>query len=368
MATVNVQLGSRGYDIHVGRDLLQAAPLAAALTSLLAGRRALIVSDTTVKSLHGDALAAIFSRLDLAVAAFPAFPAGEGSKTLATVEALYHEAVACHLDRRAQVVAFGGGVVGDLAGFVAATFMRGLDFIQCPTTLLAMVDSSVGGKVGVDLAEGKNLVGAFHQPRAVFADLSYLDTLPDRELGCGLAEVVKYGVIMDPAFFAALQRGTGALLARDAGVYEDVIAHCCRLKAQVVAEDERETTGRRAMLNYGHTFGHALEVLGGYSVLNHGEGVAIGMCMAADLAVSLGLADPDLPKQQEALLNGLRLPTRFPPHPGCTPEAVIRTMAHDKKAADGAISLILPSALGSVQQVSEVPPDLLKAAIGGRLE
>ena len=278
---VAVSLGERSYDIAIG-----AGNNAAAGAFLLGCRdveHAVVVTDENVRSPHAETVAKSLSeagvRVDLLVT-----PPGEESKAPEVLFDLWNQMLAVGADRRSVVVGIGGGVVGDLAGFAAASFARGIDFLQVPTTLLAMVDSSVGGKVGVNLPAAKNMVGAFWQPIGVLADLDVLTTLPKREFLAGLAEVVKYGVIMDAPFFAELERDVDAVLRREPEALARVIAHCCRLKAQVVAEDEKETSGRRAILNYGHTFAHAFEATCGYGEMLHGEAVAVGMICESHLA------------------------------------------------------------------------------------
>jgi 3-dehydroquinate synthase len=273
---------------------------------------------------------------------------------------LWEELLDQGADRQTVIVALGGGVVGDLAGFVAATFGRGLAFVQVPTTLLAQVDSSVGGKVGVNLPGAKNMVGAFWQPRGVVIDVDVLGTLPEREYRAGLAEVVKYGVIMDAEFFAFLEANVAAIQARDAAVLTRIVQRCCRLKADVVEEDEYETKGRRSILNYGHTFCHALEAATGYEQLLHGEGVAIGMTCAARLAQRLGRVDGAFTARQLALLQAFGLPTDVP---AIDPDELFELMYHDKKVAAGELRFVLPTRLGEVELVRGVRTEDILAAI-----
>jgi 3-dehydroquinate synthase len=258
------------------------------------------------------------------------------------------------------VVALGGGVVGDLAGFVAATFARGLDFFQAPTTLLAQVDSSVGGKVGVNLPEAKNMVGAFWQPRGVLIDVNVLQSLPPREYRAGLAEVVKYGVILDADFFAYLEGHVDAINRKDAETLMHIVKRSCRLKADVVEQDERELTGLRACLNYGHTFGHAFEALGDYESLLHGEAVAAGMRCAARMAARLGRIDEAVVARQEALMAGLELLVDPPAVDG---QDLLRAMHRDKKAAAGRLRFILPDRIGHVELVDDVADEDVLAAL-----
>jgi 3-dehydroquinate synthase len=258
------------------------------------------------------------------------------------------------------MVAVGGGVIGDLAGFVAATFARGLPFVQVPTTLLAQVDSSVGGKVGINLAGGKNMVGAFWQPAGVLIDTAVLSTLSDREYRAGLAEVVKYGVILDAAFFAYLEGHAAELAARDAEVLRHVIARSCQLKASVVERDEREQSGLRAVLNYGHTFCHALETVTGYGKYLHGEAVAIGMLCASRLAERLGRVDKTFTERQQKLLETLGLPVDFP---AVDHDSLLHAMSHDKKVEHGRLRFVLPTRMGHVELVGDVAQEDVRAAL-----
>jgi 3-dehydroquinate synthase len=258
------------------------------------------------------------------------------------------------MDRHSPVVAVGGGVVGDLAGFAGSAFMRGLPVVQVPTTLLAQVDASVGGKVAVNHPRGKNLIGAFHQPRLVLIDPETLRTLPDREYRSGLAEIVKTGAALDAELFRALEAGVEALRRRDAGLLESVVATCCAAKARIVERDEREETGLRMVLNYGHTVGHALEALSGYRRWAHGEAVAIGMAAVGRLAVRMGWVSGDVAARQDALLQAVGLPTRFS---GIDPREIVDSLRHDKKARDGRVPFILMRDIGRVEPCDEVPMD-----------
>jgi len=288
------------------------------------------------------------------------FPAGEKYKTLDTVADICRAAVAKGLDRKSIIIALGGGVCGDMAGFAAAVYMRGIDFIQIPTTLLAMVDSSVGGKTGVDLPEGKNLVGAFWQPKLVLIDPETLKTLPAAEVRNGLAEVVKYGMIYDWEFFQLLENNIAALTDLDMAFYSEIIQRCCEIKADVVAQDEREG-GLRAILNYGHTFGHAVEMLSNFEIA-HGAAVSTGMAVAAKLGVMTGRISKVYAERQNALLEKLGLPTRIPS--GYDPEKIYGAMLHDKKTLDSKVKLILPSGAGAVSIVDDIKRDLIIQAIG----
>jgi len=315
----------------------------------LPGRK-LLVCDSNVAELHRAWAEKLIGPEETVV-----FPAGESSKNADTLLAICRRAAQLKLDRGATFVALGGGVTGDLTGFAAAIYLRGVRVMQLPTTLLAMVDSSVGGKTAIDIPEGKNLVGAFHQPCRVVIEPQLLATLPERELKNGLAEVVKTAVLGDAELFSLLERSSGALLASPlpTELYAEIILRCCRVKSAIVAADAREH-GCRAFLNYGHTFGHALELLSDFR-LAHGEGVAVGMVLAAKLAVRLGICGAETEARQLELLRALGLPTRVPS--GIDPQACFDAMRGDKKARDGKVVLILPEAVGKVRQVDDVPPE-----------
>lgn len=347
MRSLTVELGSRSYPIHIGAGAL--ADAGRLIAPALGGGRALVVADATVARLHGARLLAALAAAGID-ARIAEFPAGEPSKTLATAERLWAACAEHRIDRGGCIVGFGGGVSGDLAGFVAACWMRGIRFVQVPTTLLAMVDSAVGGKTGVDTAAGKNLVGAFCQPCAVVADPALLATMDPREYRAGLAEVLKYGVIKDPAFLAWQEANAEALRDRDPEAVAHAVHESCRIKAWYVQVDELER-GPRAELNYGHTFGHALEVHAGYAAYFHGEAVGIGMRMALDLARRSGvLEDAGLGARQDALLARYGLPLA---HPCADPAAEAAAMAArtglDKKAAGGKARFILPRRPGTME-------------------
>ncbi|MBA8884519.1 3-dehydroquinate synthase [Dokdonella fugitiva] len=353
MISLDVALGERAYPIHVGPGLLADT---ARWREAIRGRHVLVVSNETVAPLY---LARVEAGLRGHVHASLVLPDGEAHKTLATCARVFDALAALGANRDATILALGGGVIGDLAGFAAACWMRGIDFVQMPTTLLAMVDSSVGGKTGVNLPAGKNLVGAFHQPRAVIADTSTLATLPEREYRAGLAEVVKYGAIGDAAFFAWLERHADALNARDDAALAEAIAASCRHKAGVVARDEHEQ-GERALLNFGHTFGHALETATGYGNLLHGEAVAIGMVLAARLSAERGHASHDDACRLARLLAAFGLPTAAP---AADPERLLALMQLDKKNLGGRLRLILWHGIGA----AAIVPDVDAAAIRGVL-
>lgn len=357
---VHVNLGSRSYDIVINEGgTSQAGPLLAVWLKLdtAQGLRVLLVSDAAVFHVHG---ASVQRSLEAAGAEVRAaiVPSGEQTKSYVQTQALYDHLVDMTADRKTLIVAVGGGVTGDLAGFVAATYARGLRFVQVPTTLLSMVDSSVGGKTGINHPRGKNLIGAFHQPLGVIIELATLKTLPDREYRSGLAEVVKYGVILDEAFFAFLEQNIAGLNSRDPEVLRHVIARSCELKADVVQQDEYETTGLRAILNYGHTFGHAFETLAGYGALLHGEAVSIGMICASRLAESLGRINPNDTRRQRDLLSALNLPVCVPSDLLDRHEDIVRCMMLDKKTEARELRFVLPTRIGHVEIVRGVSPDI----------
>jgi 3-dehydroquinate synthase len=359
MQTVRVNLGPRSYDIALtSADPGGVSPFAR--TRLPDSKLALVVCDANTER-HGRAV-----ETSLRDAGFRTglaqVPAGEGSKSLAEASRQYDALYDMAADRRTVVVAVGGGVVGDLAGFVAATYNRGLPLLMVPTTLLSMVDSSVGGKTGVNHPKGKNLIGAFHQPAGVWIDTAHLDTLPEREFLSGLAEVVKYGVILDAEFFAYVEANAAAIRSRQPESLVHVVTRSCRLKADVVEQDEREETGLRAVLNYGHTFAHAFETVGGYGDWLHGEAVAAGMVCASRLAERRGLVGADLTRRQVALLEAFALP--IAPKPGWPADDLIAVMRRDKKAAGGRLRFILPTRLGEVRLFDDVPEADVRAVLG----
>lgn len=355
--TIRVSLGERSYDIEIGHgNLARTAPF---LNERRKRSRAIVITDSNVRARHAEPVAAALTadglRADLLEV-----PAGEASKCVAQAEQLWNELARLKADRKTVIVAVGGGVIGDLAGFMAATYGRGLAFFQIPTTLLAQVDSSVGGKVGINLPLAKNIVGAFWQPAGVLIDLDVLQTLPDREYRSGLAEVVKYGVILDPDFFLYLEQHVEALNAREPAVLEHIVAQSCRLKASVVERDEREETGLRAVLNYGHTFCHAIETVAGYGRFLHGEAVAIGMVCASRLAESLGRIGSTVTERQHQLLTQLGLPTAVA---GLDADQLLAAMQLDKKAENGKLRFVLPSRLGHVELVDNVDPTAAKKVL-----
>jgi 3-dehydroquinate synthase len=359
---ISVDLGTRSYPIHIATEATGrfAAAISEAVGDLT---HALVIFDQAVESLAGtlcEQLAARSSAARSMRVDSIAVASGETSKSIDQYAKLLDWMLERGADRRSVVIAVGGGVIGDLAGFVAASFARGIRFVQVPTTLLAMVDSSVGGKTGINLSGGKNMVGAFWQPQLVWIDTAAMDTLPRRSYLSGLAEVVKYGVIDDADFFHWLEDHASELVDRSAEPLRYAIKQSCLSKARVVNEDERETSGRRAILNYGHTFAHAIEATAGYGTLLHGEAVAIGMQMAATLAIQLGRCEPSLLDRQTELLRNCQLPVTFA---DADPDAMLPVMMRDKKVAHGKLRFILPSRIGAVDLVSDVDPALVTEAI-----
>ena len=345
---LRVDLGPRSYDIAIVSG--DPGGLGPFVRGRCTSAQALVIADENVTR-HAEIVArslhAVGCTPDLATVT-----PGEASKCLTIAERLYDALANLPADRKTPVIAVGGGVVGDLAGFVAATYNRGLPYVQVPTTLVAMVDSAVGGKVGVNHPKGKNLIGAFHQPAGVWIDTAYLDSLPEREYRSGLAEVVKYGVILDAEFFRWLEDNVDAVLVREPGTVRSVVERCCRLKADVVEQDEREETGLRMKLNYGHTFAHAFEAVGGYGAWLHGEAVAAGMVCASWLGERLGMIPPDVTSRQVQLLKTFELPTA--PKPEWPADALIDAMRRDKKARAGRMRFVLPRRIGEVETIGDV--------------
>ena len=355
MQTVSVGLGARTYPIHIGANLLGEARLYAPHVQ---GKRVAVVTNSMVAPLYLDRV-----QQALAQAGAQSVPVlievGEQAKGWATLDRVIDALLAARLGRDALIVALGGGVVGDVAGFAGAVYQRGVPFIQLPTTLLAQVDSSVGGKTGINHARGKNMVGAFHQPLAVIADVATLDTLPARELRAGIAEVIKHGFILDLAFVGWLEANMEKLLACDRAALEHAVRRSCELKAQVVAADEREA-GLRAILNFGHTFGHAIEAGVGYGQWLHGEAVAAGMVMAADLSVRAGSLRREDAERVKTLIARAGLPVQGPK---LAPERYLELMQVDKKAAGGKVRFILLEALGRAVLSGDVDTRLVAESI-----
>ena len=364
--TIRVELAGRSYDIAIGPGLIDQA--GALCRPLLAAPKVTIVSDETVAPIYGDRLTASFDKAGIKASAVTV-PAGESSKEFSAFGKLMNDLLDQRPDRRTTLVALGGGVVGDLTGFAASVLLRGVDFIQVPTTLLAQVDSSVGGKTGINTRHGKNLVGTFYQPRLVLADTDVLDTLPRRELLAGYAEVAKYGLIDDPAFFAWCEANGAAVLSGDAAKRTYAIEQSCLAKARIVAADERETTDLRALLNLGHTFGHALEAETGFgSDLLHGESVGTGMAMAFDLSARLGLCPLADAERVRRHLGSVGLPMRLRAIGGDNrrnwdSSRLIDHMRGDKKAADGKLTFILARGIGKAFVSREVDETVLRGLL-----
>jgi 3-dehydroquinate synthase len=358
MRVVKVPLADRTYPIMIGRDLL--ARLGALCARQNFGRRCALITDRNVAPLYSrPALQALtaagFDPILVTV------PAGETAKSLRSVRACYDQLASHRLERQSFIVALGGGVVGDLAGFVAATYLRGVPFVQVPTTLLAQVDSSVGGKVGVNLKAGKNLVGAFYQPRFVLCDLASLDTLPPREFRSGLAEVIKYGIIYDAGLFRKLERGLPGLLERAGGILGSVISRCCAIKAEVVGQDETDA-GLRAILNFGHTVGHALEAISGYGQFLHGEAISLGQIAAAEMSAAiLGLTRGEVERIRSLLArSGLPIGIKLSPAQNAR---LLAAMRLDKKVSGGDIKFVLARHIGEVEFGRQVPGPVLNSAL-----
>ncbi len=349
---VRIDLGSRSYPIHIGAGLLNDAQLLKHYTS----HQNLVVTNETIAPLYLDALLA---GLDGRVA-HVILPDGERHKHLATLDTIYEVLLRERFDRGCTLLALGGGVIGDMCGFAAASYQRGVRFIQLPTTLLAQVDSSVGGKTGVNHRLGKNMIGAFHQPVAVIADMDTLDTLSERELRAGLAEVIKHGLILDADFFAWLEANLGALLARDKTAIAHAVCRSCEIKAAIVAADEHEH-GRRALLNLGHTFGHAIEGALGYGEWLHGEAISAGMVMALDLSRRLGRIDAGACERGRALLQAAGLPIEAPS--SLTADQLHDYMARDKKVAGGTLRLILLDRVGQAVVTADFDHAMLRSTL-----
>jgi 3-dehydroquinate synthase len=374
-STVPVSLGSRSYEIVIVTG--QLASWAGRLDQWIrkhpqfpadssSGGKALIVTDAHIGSMHARTAEESLKLAGWKTARVELQP-GEQSKTLESAARIYDALAEMRADRGTVVVAVGGGVVGDTAGFAAATYARGLPFVQVPTTLLAQVDSSVGGKVGVNHPRGKNLIGSFHQPIGVFIETSTLATLAERDYRSGLAEVIKYGASLDLDFFMYLEAHVDGLNAREPDVLRHVISRSCQLKAGIVEQDEQELTGLRALLNYGHTFAHAYEALLGYGTLLHGEAVAIGMVHASRLAEQLGRIDSSVTQRLVRLLEAVQLPTALPPN-SLDVEAALDRMRLDKKSIGGRLRFVLPASLGQVELVDSVPEAVVRSVLSDILK
>lgn len=354
MTTLTVELGERAYPIIIEPHALQHA---AALQQAIKGKTVLIVSNTTVAPLYAEQMTQTVRNLGKTVYVHE-LPDGEAYKNLETLNTIFDALLTHQCDRKTTIIALGGGVVGDMAGFAAASYMRGVPFIQAPTTLLSQVDSSVGGKTGINHPLGKNMIGAFYQPQLVLADINSLNTLPERELSAGLAEIIKHGAIYDAEYFAWLEQNMAALRARDAAALTHAIVRSCEIKAEVVAQDERES-GLRAILNFGHTFGHAIEAGMGYGNWLHGEAVGAGMVLAADLSHRLGQLNAVEVERIRGLTEAAGLPT-VAPKLGVA--EMIQMMRLDKKSTAGNIQFVLLNGIGKAQ-VQSADDDLVRATL-----
>ena len=353
---INVSLAARSYRVRVGAGLLEQIPL---ITAHLPQPRVALVSNEIIWPLYGKALAAQLTKANIKVIPI-ILPDGESHKGWPALNMIFDALLEHACDRKTTLIALGGGVIGDITGFAAATYQRGVPFIQIPTTLLAQVDSSVGGKTAINHPRGKNMIGAFYQPQVVLADTNTLTTLPERELRAGLAEVIKYGLILDAKFFDWLENNLDALLARDPAALTHAITRSCEIKAEVVASDERETAkeGGRALLNLGHTFGHAIETALGYGTWLHGEAVACGMVLAAKFSHALGHVDTDVMIRTQKIFATAGLPTVMP---NISPDEMLQHMGRDKKNDAGVIKLILLKAIGNAYVDATIPADRIHA-------
>ena len=363
-SVIPVDLPQQAYDSAIAAgslDELGTWMTGTATKPLKLGKKVLLVSNPMIFEHYGQRAIAALEQVEFEVASY-ILPEGEQSKTLESVQKIYDAALENYLERSSTMVALGGGVVGDMTGFAAATWLRGINVLQVPTSLLAMVDASIGGKTGVNHPKGKNLIGAFHQPRLVLIDPQVLQTLPEREFRAGMAEVIKYGVIWDAELFTQLEQSQrlDQLQYLDQGLLQEILTRSCQAKAHVVSKDEKEA-GLRAILNYGHTIGHAVESLTGYRSVNHGEAVAIGMVAAGQIAVELQLWDQDANQRQLALIQKAGLPTRLPAELDIA--AVLTSLQTDKKVEAGRVRFVLPTQIGVVTVTDQVPADVIQQVL-----
>ncbi|MBW4562024.1 MAG: 3-dehydroquinate synthase [Mojavia pulchra JT2-VF2] len=358
-SVINVNLPEQSYEIAIAPSSLD--QLGQHMTSLKLGNKVLLVSNPTIFKHYGERAVASLKAEGFEVASCT-LPPGERYKNLNSIQKLYDAALEKRLERSSTIVALGGGVIGDMAGFAAATWLRGINVVQVPTTLLAMVDSAIGGKTGVNHPQGKNLIGAFHQPRLVLIDPDVLKTLPMREFRAGMAEVIKYGVIWDAELFAQMEasKNLNQLRYIKPELIESILTRSCQAKADVVSKDEKEA-GLRAILNYGHTIGHAVESLTGYRLVNHGEAVGIGMVAAGEIAVELGMWQKQDAERQNALIQKAGLPTQLPS--GVDIEAIVEALQLDKKVKAGKVRFVLPTQIGVVTVTDEVPSDTIRQVL-----
>jgi 3-dehydroquinate synthase len=367
-SVIRVDVPQQSYDIAIAQRDAKASSAAGGLddlgvwmSRLKLGKKVLLVSNPVIFKKYGERAIAALKLVGYEVSSCT-LPAGERYKTLKSLQKIYDIALQHRLERSSTIVALGGGVIGDMAGFAAATWLRGINVVQVPTSLLAMVDSSVGGKTGVNHPQGKNLIGAFHQPRFVLIDPSVLKTLPPREFRAGMAEVIKYGIIWDAELFAKLEESKRLDQMRyvDEELLQIILSRSCQAKAAVVSKDEKEA-GLRAILNYGHTIGHAVESLTGYKLVNHGEAVAIGMVAAGQIAVQLQMWKPEEAKRQDALIQKAGLPTHLPNVLDI--EAILDTLQTDKKVEAGKVRFVLPTQIGAVTVTDQVPADVIRQVL-----
>jgi len=358
-SVIQVNLPEQSYDIAIAPASLD--QLGEQMSSLGLGNKVLLVSNPMIFKHYGERAIASLENAGFETISYN-LPAGEHYKTINSVQKLYNIALENRLERSSTMIALGGGVIGDITGFAAATWLRGINVVQVPTSLLAMVDSAIGGKTGVNHPQGKNLIGAFHQPRLVLIDPELLKTLPPREFRAGMAEVIKYGVIWDTELFTQLEanKHLDQLRYLKSDLINSILTHSCQSKADVVSKDEKEA-GLRAILNYGHTIGHAIESLTGYRLLKHGEAVAIGMIAAGQIAVELGLWQKDDTERQNALIEKAGLPTKLPP--GLEIEGIVEALQLDKKVQSGKVRFVLPTQIGAVEVTDEVPTDTIKQVL-----
>ncbi len=359
---VRVNLKDKAYTIAIGHDILKHLP--AALKSLKLGKDALIISHSFIELLYGRKLAAALKKAGYTVKFFDV-PEGETSKSAAWALRLLEQISAYDVDKKIFIIALGGGVVGDLAGFVAAVYKRGVPYIQVPTTLLAQIDSSIGGKTGIDMPKGKNLVGAFYQPKLVWADTKWLVTLSQRQIANGMAEAIKYGIIGDPKLFAYLETHHDKIFKGERVALDFMVRRCAAIKAGIVSRDERETKGLRTVLNFGHTAGHAIEAAGRYGRFHHGEAVGLGMRIAARMSMRLGLLSARDELRINRLISKAGLPEKIK---GVTLSQILDLMRHDKKFSAGHNRFVLASAIGKARIVCDIPPQLITQAIQDYLD
>jgi len=363
MKKVKVALGKRSYDISIKKGMISA--IGTILGRMKLAKAAFIVTNSKIRSLYGKKLESSLLRAGLEVK-FRIVPDSEKSKSYTCWFKILKELANFDKGKGVAIIALGGGVVGDLSGFVASTYRRGVPFIQIPTTLLAQVDSAIGGKVAIDIECAKNLVGSFYQPKAVFSDISLLKSLPTRQIRNGLAETIKYGVILDARFFSYLEKNILKSLKLDTGCMERIVSRCSKLKADVVSADEEERGGYRSILNFGHTIGHAIEAASSYKKsISHGEAVAVGMLCAFDIALMLKMAKEESANRLEDLIRKAGLPTGLK---GIKPLRVIQATSYDKKILKGKKRWILPTRIGHVAVCSKVPPDIIRKAVYGRIK